>query len=236
MAKSAETPAVVWTKERRTPRRSAPGVEQIVRTAVDLADSEGLDAVSMRRIATELESGTASLYRYVASRDDLLDLMIDAVNGEVAPPELAGDWRTDLTAVARHLRATMIRHPWLAAELTGRPTLGANSLRLHDITLAAATTLTPDITVAAAVVDTVDAYVFGAVARHLAEEQAQRRTGHTEDEWRAAVAPYIREVIASNAYPHFARRVADAEDAAPEQRFDFGLDCLLDGIAARIRG
>jgi AcrR family transcriptional regulator len=208
-------------------------VEQIVRTAIGLADSEGPDAVSMRRIATELESGTASLYRYVASRDDLLDLMIDAVYGEAEPPRLSGDWRTDLTAVANHIRATMIRHPWLAAELTGRPTLGANSLRLQDIALAAAIPLTPDITVAAAIVDTVHAYVFGAVTQYLAEAQAQRRTGHTKDEWRAAVAPYIRDVIAGNAYPHFARRVTEAEDTTPDQRFTFGLDCVLDGIAAR---
>ncbi|WP_327093689.1 TetR/AcrR family transcriptional regulator [Nocardia vinacea] len=234
MTNSAKSPALVWSKERRTPRRQAPGVEQIVRTAIGLADGEGPDAVSMRRIATELESGTASLYRYVASRDDLLDLMIDAVRGEVAPPELIGDWRADLTAVATHLRDTMIRHPWLASELTGRPTLGANSLRLHDTSLSAATELTSDITDAAAIVDTVHAYVFGVTAAQLAEEQAQRRTGLTEDQWRETVAPYIREVIESNEYPNFARRVRDAADTDADQRFEFGLGCVLDGIAARV--
>ncbi|WP_433758995.1 TetR/AcrR family transcriptional regulator [Nocardia sp. CA-135398] len=235
MTNPAKTPTLVWSKERRTPRRQAPGVEQIVRTAIGLADSEGPDAVSMRRIATELESGTASLYRYVASRDDLLDLMIDAVRGEIAPPELTGDWRTDLSAVAQHLRDTMIRHPWLASELTGRPTLGANSLRLQDTSLAAATELTADVTEAAAIADTVHAYVFGVTAAQLAEEQAQRRTGLTRDQWRETVAPYIREVIESNEYPNFARRVRDAADIDADQRFEFGLGCVLDGIAARVR-
>jgi len=226
--------ALVWTKDRRVPRRQAPSVERIVRTAITIADAEGLAALSMRRVATDLESGTASLYRYVASRDDLLDLMIDAVQGETAPPALSGEWRSDLAAVARHIRATLLRHPWLGPELSGRPALGANSLRLHDLALAAAGALTPEITLAANVVDTLMAYVFGAVARHLAEELAQRRSGLTEDQWRASVGPYIREVIAGGAYPQFARRVIDGADLTADERFDFGLSCILDGVATRL--
>lgn len=229
-------PTLVWTKEQRTPSRRAPSIERIVRTAVDLADGAGLDAVTMRRVATELESGTASLYRYVESRDDLLDLMIDAVHGETEPPTLAGDWRTDLAAVAAHTRATLIRHPWLGSELTGRPALGANSLRLHDLALTAAGARTRDITLAAAIVDTVLAFVFGAVAQQLADEKAQRRTGLTEAEWQQAVAPYLREVLASGDYPEFGRRVREAEDPDADQRFEFGLGCVLDGIAARATG
>jgi hypothetical protein len=80
------------------------------------------------------------------------------------------------------------------------------------------------------------AYVFGAVAGELAEAQAQRRTGLTEEQWRASVGPYIREVIESGAYPQFARRVTEAEDPDPEQRFEFGLACVLDGVAARAGG
>ncbi len=236
MTSSPKPPTLVWSKQPRTPRRQAPSVERIVRTAVDLADAEGLDAVSMRRVATELASGTASLYRYIASHDDLLDLMIDAVLGESDPPTLSGDWRADLDAVARHLRSTLIRHPWLGAELTGRPALGANSLRLQDLALTAAGALTADITLAAAVVETVQAYVFGAVAQQLADERAQRRTGRTEDEWRQAVAPYIREVIASGRYPEFGRRVREAVDQDADQRFAFGLACVLDGIAAHAAG
>ena len=83
--------------------------------------------------------------------------------------------------------------------------------------------------------DTLLAFVHGAVARELAEQQAQRRSGLTEEQWQASVGPYIRDVIASGAYPQFARRVLDAEDASPAQRFDFGLACVLDGLAARVR-
>jgi AcrR family transcriptional regulator len=121
----AEEPALVWAKERRSPRRQAPSVEQIVRTAITIADTEGLPALSMRRVAADLGSGTASLYRYVASRDDLLDLMIDEVKG-AEDTELTGDWRADLASVARPVRATLLRHPWLSGEIPGRPALGTN--------------------------------------------------------------------------------------------------------------
>lgn len=237
MTKPAKQPApvLVWSKQRRTPRRQAPSVDQIVRAAIKIADTEGLAALSMRRVAAELGSGTASLYRYVASRDELLDLMIDAVRGEAAPPPLSGDWRTDLAHVARHARATLLRHPWLGLELAGRPALGANSLRHYDVALAAAAELTPDITLAANAVDTVLAYVLGAVAREQAEQQAQRRSGLTKQQWQASVGSYVRDVIASGAYPQFARWVLEADDPGPDQRFDFGLACVLDGVAASVQ-
>jgi AcrR family transcriptional regulator len=227
-------PVLVWSKQRRTPRRQAPSVEQIVRAAIDIADTEGLAALSMRRVAAELGSGTASLYRYVASRDELLDLMVDAVRGEAAPPALSGDWRTNLAHVARHARAALLRHPWLGLELAGRPALGANSLRHYDVALAAAAELTPDVTLVANAVDTVLAYVLGAVARELAEQQAQRRSGLTKQQWQTSVGSYVRDVIASGAYPQFARWVLDADDLGPDQRFDFGLACVLDGVAASV--
>jgi AcrR family transcriptional regulator len=225
-------PALVWTRARRTPRRRAPSVDQIVAKAVAIADAEGGAALSMRRVAGEFGSGTASLYRYVTGRDEVLDLMVDAVLGEDGPPARSGDWRRDLTDVARRLRAVLLRHPWLSSELAGRPTLGPNSLRQADAALGAASALTSDASLAANVVATVRAYVFGAVADELAEVHAQRRTGLTEEQWRASLGPYVRQIIDSGAYPHFARRVLEAEDPDPEQRFEFGLACVLDGVAA----
>ncbi|MCP9619152.1 TetR/AcrR family transcriptional regulator [Nocardia otitidiscaviarum] len=234
MAEPADPAAhLVWNKDQRTPARRAPSVDRIVRTAIGIADADGLAAVSMRRVATDLGSGTASLYRYVASRDDLLDLMIDTVHGETEPPRPSGDGRADLAAIAGHLRDTLLRHPWLGPELAGRPALGPNSLRRHDIALAAASELTSDITLAANIVDAVTAYVLGAAGQELAEMQAQRRSGLSEQQWREAVGPYLRGVIAEGAYPHFARRVIDARDSSAAERFAFGLDCVLDGIAAQ---
>ncbi len=232
----AEEPALVWAKERRSPRRQAPSVERIVRTAIAIADAEGLPALSMRRVAADLGSGTASLYRYVASRVDLLDLMIDEVKGteDTDGTELTGDWRADLASVARQVRATLLRHPWLSGEIPGRPALGTNSLRRHEAALAAAAPLTGDITFVAGAVDAVLAYVFGTVTQEQAELQAQRRSGLTKDQWQASVGPYIREVIASGEFPQFSRRVVEGADRSAEEVFEFGLGCVLDGIAARV--
>jgi hypothetical protein len=148
--------------------------------------------------------------------------------------ELTGDWRADLAAMARRLRTAALHHPWIAAAMTTRPTLGPNALRQIDASLAAAISLTSDITAASNIVTTIGYYTLGAVASELAELEARRRTGLTQEQWRATVAPYIREVIKNGGYPHFARRVTEAGDLSAEAEFEFGLACLLDGIATRI--
>ncbi|MEQ4716491.1 TetR/AcrR family transcriptional regulator C-terminal domain-containing protein [Nonomuraea sp. B19D2] len=92
----------------------------------------------MRRVAAELGSGTTSVYRYVTNRDELLDLMVDAVRGEDLPHLPSGDWRADLAQIAYGQRELMLRHPWLATLLGSRPALGPHSLRQVDYALAAA--------------------------------------------------------------------------------------------------
>ncbi|WP_345634924.1 TetR/AcrR family transcriptional regulator [Rugosimonospora acidiphila] len=226
---------LVWARRPREVRRPALSVERIVRVAIATADADGLDALSMRRMATDLGSGTTSLYRYVTNRDELVDLMTDSVLGEEPPEPLTGDWRTDLRAVATRQRVGILRHPWLGAVMTTRPALGPNALRAVDLALTAAAGLTPDITVAADIIALIGNYVFGAASQELAEREAQRRTGQTEEQWRASVGPYIRQVIEGGGYPQFARQVIEAEDRTFAERFEFGLACLLDGIGARCR-
>ena len=227
-------PSSVWTRPRPEPRRRAPGVDQYVAAALAVADAEGLAAVSMRRVAGDLGSGTATLYRYITNRDELLDLMVDAVQGEDPLPEHARDWRTGLAAVACGLRATLLRHPWLAGELTGRPSLGPNSLRRSEAALRAAVALTPDITLASQALGAVRAYVLGAVATQQAAHRAEQRTGLTKEQWQHSVGPYITEVIAAGEHPMLARRVLEAEEPDPDVEFAFGLECVLDGLAARL--
>ncbi|MET7740822.1 TetR/AcrR family transcriptional regulator C-terminal domain-containing protein [Streptomyces sp. NPDC005385] len=228
-------PSSVWTRPRPEPRRRAPGVDQYVAAALAVADAEGLAAVSMRRVAGDLGSGTASLYRYITNRDELVDLMVDAAQGEDPLPEPTGDWRADLGAVARGLRTTLLRHPWLAGELTGRPALGPNSLRRSESALRAGVALTPDITLASQALGTVRAYVLGSVAAQLALRRAEQRTGLSEEEWQRSVGPYITEVLAAGEHPMLARRVIEAEELDPDVEFTFGLDCVLDGLAARLK-
>lgn len=222
--------SLVWSREPYNPKRQTMSVERIVQAAITLADAEGLDAVTMRKVATALGSGTTSLYRYLENRDELLDLMVDAVrSGEAAEP--SGDWRADLSAIAREQRELLLRHPWLGQVLSTRPALGPNSLRHMDRALAAAEGLTSDVTLAGQVTSLIFDYVLGATSRQLADTAERRRTGLSTAQWRASVAPYIQEVIASGAYPHFARRVVEADDPGFTDQFEYGLERLLAGLA-----
>jgi AcrR family transcriptional regulator len=220
---------LVWERDPYRPKRQALSVERIVDASVAIADTEGLDALSMRRVAAELSTGTTSLYRYVDSRDDLLDLMADAVQKYHVP--LTGNWRADLEAYAHHERKLWLRHPWLAPLLATRPSLGPNWLRGLEHALTAAAPLTTDIAEAGSAVGLIRDYVRGAVMRELAEKETQRRTGQTEDEWRASVAPYLRKLVDSGAYPQVMRMTKSA-DLSPAEQFSYGLRRILTGITA----
>jgi AcrR family transcriptional regulator len=105
---------------------------EITAAAVAVADRDGLDAVSMRRVAAELGTGAATLYRYVDTRDDLLDLMTDSTAAEYSFAAPSGDWLADLVEVGQQARAIMRRHPWLVVLLATRPVLGPNGLALLE--------------------------------------------------------------------------------------------------------
>ncbi len=137
---TAERPAAsIWIR----PERSAVGRPaqrsraEITEVALRIADADGLEAVSMRRVAAELGTGAASLYRYVETREDLLDLMTDAIGEEyeLAPP--TSNWLADLIAFGEQARAAFRRHRWLAGLAMTRPVIGPNGIGLmeHFLTL-----------------------------------------------------------------------------------------------------
>jgi AcrR family transcriptional regulator len=221
----------IWSKDPPPRRGGAPDLQRVVDTAIALADSEGLPAVSMRRVAAELRSGTASLYRILESREEILDRMIDAALGEASLPTLTGDWRTDLAAIARTRRLMLRRHPWLGLELAGRPAIGPHALRHHEHALAAGAGLADDPTSVGSAVETLLAYVLGAVVRETAEVRTRQRTGLTEAEWRAEVGPYLQQAL--DDYPLLRRFVQDAADFDADERFERGLECVLDGMQAQ---
>lgn len=222
---------VFWGQERPPRRGSAPDLPEIVAAAAALADREGLEAVSLRRVSTALGSGTASFYRVLDSRDELLDRMVDAVLGLHIPPEASGEWLADLATVARNRRAMLNAHPWLGTELAGRPAIGPNALTHHERALAAAAGYADDPTAASSAVETVLAYVLGAAARESAETRTRRRSGLTEEQWRTSVAPYLQQALNSGTYPHLERMVHEATDLDPDERFERGLTCVLAGLA-----
>jgi AcrR family transcriptional regulator len=238
---SANEYEVVWTRPERAARGPAPthSRAEITATAIALADSEGIDAVSMRRVAAGLAAGTGTLYRYLARKDDLIDLMIDAVEGEDGGPDpLSGDWRQDLRAFARRARSIMHRHPWVAVLAAGRPTLGPNGLRLVEHTLSAIAELGLTIDEMLVSVETLQAFVRGYTLGELAEQEAIRRSGLDRGQWMTAHAPYMQKIIDEGHHPLVARVVLDAEsphaDNQDERGFERGLDRILDGLSANL--
>ncbi|WP_328806761.1 TetR/AcrR family transcriptional regulator [Streptacidiphilus fuscans] len=215
----------------------------IVDAAIALADAEGVEAVSMRRIASELGVGTMSLYRYVETKDDLLDLMIDQVMGERvvvaggtdAGPAPAGDWRARLRAIAVGYRAMLLRHPWVLAITASRPPLGPNMLDNTERMLGAMDGLGLGIDAMAGFGWTVMAFVRGFVMSEIAEVETIRRTGQTEDDYRRSAGPYLVRVLAEGKHPLLARFVHDADDDRDvEEGFGHGLEVVLDGLAVEL--
>jgi AcrR family transcriptional regulator len=225
----------VWDRPER-PSRGRAGVlsrQQIVRAAIAIADREGLEALTMRRIAQQLGAGTMSLYWHVRDKDELIELMRDEVAGEHTL-QPSGDWRSDLAKFARDTRAMFLRHPWLASVAWGTPPLGPNSLRQDELTMAAMSSLGADLRTQGAVSGAVYFFVIGFVLRELAQEQVQRRTGVTIEEWRTAVAPYIQRQLATGRYPNLQRAVSSGVDLDNDAAFEFILGFILDAVAARL--
>ena len=125
---------VIWMRQERaaTGRPAGHSREEITAAAIEIADREGLEAVSMRRVAASLGTGAASLYRYVDTREDLLDLMIDATATEYDLAAPTGDWLADLLGIGEQARAIMRRHRWLPSLLITRSVLGPSGLVLLE--------------------------------------------------------------------------------------------------------
>jgi AcrR family transcriptional regulator len=232
-------------------RRSGPprrdrGLSQaeIVRTAIAVADAEGPDAISMRRIARELGAGVMSLYWYVESKDELLELMLDAIEAEIDVPEPSGDWRADLTDLAHRTRAALSQHRWALEHIGSRPPSGPNDVRNLERMLGLVEgTGVEDARVILGILMTVTTFVIGGVIReeqeirfHLVQERAMADL--TAEEIRAERERYREWFQNSGDFPRIARLFKSGIDpddpATRDERFQFGLDCVLDGIAVRL--
>lgn len=226
---------LVWARPERPPRGRARGLDrqQVVQAAITIADRQGLDALTMRRVADALGAGTMSLYWYVRSKDELIELMRDQVAGEHTL-EPSGDWRSDLARFARDTRGIFLRHPWLASVAFGTPPLGPNSLRQDELTAASMSGLGVDLQTQGAIGATVYFFVVGFVLRELAQEQVQRRTGVTREQWLAQVAPYLQQQLATGRYPNLQRAYTSGADQDNDAAFEFILNFILDAVAAQL--
>lgn len=228
---------LLWGLRERSKRGPKPRltVAEITRTAIEIADAEGLEALSMRRVGDQLGVTAMSLYSYVPGKAELLDLMLDTVSGGIPADDGPGDWRGRVERIARDNFARYLRHPWLLQVATARPVLGPNVIARYDYELRAVdgiglTDIDMDL-----LISMIGNYVHGAVRAAVESAQAAQKTGMTDDQWWAAHAPLLEKVFEAERFPTATRVGAAAGEAYqapsdPQRTFEFGLQRLLDGI------
>lgn len=210
----------VWTRSDAAARRPRFSREEIAAAAVHLADEEGFAALSMRRLAAELDAGTMTLYHYIRTKDELLTLVTDAVMGEVVLPDgepVPADWREALTVIATRTRDALRRHPW-TLDITDDPPIGPNSVRHFDQSLQALASLDVSLADKLDIVTAVDEYVFG----YCVHERNNLKS--PEPAVRDDLVGYVDGLVATGAYPQLA--------ALAEQS---GLEAVWDQVEAHVR-
>jgi len=212
--------------------RTTLSTERIVGTAVALAQREGIESLSMRRLADELGAGVMSLYHYVPNKEVLLDAMVDVVFAEIELPTTDGDWKEAMRRRAHSTRAALNRHRWAVGLMESRLTPGPASVRLHDAVLGCLREAGFSIELTIQAYSVQDAYIYGfalqekslpfqdaAGSTAVAEEHA-RQIAELEEHF-----PYLAEVVAGHV-------AAVGYDFA--QAFEYGLDLILDALEARL--
>ncbi|WP_412543517.1 TetR/AcrR family transcriptional regulator C-terminal domain-containing protein [Longispora sp. K20-0274] len=222
----------IWLRPERGLRGPAPEHTrgQIAAAGIALADADGLAAVTMRAVATALGTGPASLYRYVATRSELLELMIDQVNGEMVLAELSGDWLADVLALAGASREAYLRHPWMLDTFGSRTPVGPRAVDYLEHALAALAGLD----VANRTKMEAIAVFSGVVVQLTRAEVDLRDVGQTVPQWQKAQAEYLTQVVMAGRHPHliaaFTAEPPGGEQEPPELLFDRVLTRVLRGL------
>jgi AcrR family transcriptional regulator len=224
----------IWMRPERaaTGRPAGHSRDEIAAAAVAIADREGLDAVSMRRVAACLGTGAASLYRYLETREDLLDLMIDATGAEYVFTAPTGDWLADLLDIGEQARAIMRRHPWLPPLLTTRSVLGPNGLVLLEHVLEALAPHPVSTTAKLEAFAVLNAATALFVQNELAggADRQQRNAAYLHHALAAGHRPRLAELLAA---PPSSPRAGPPEAAdGPADRYRDILTRILSGLLA----
>jgi AcrR family transcriptional regulator len=221
----------IWLRPARGSRGRAPEHTRdgIAAVAVRLADSDGLGAVTMRSVAEALGGGSASLYRYVESRDELLALMVDQVNGELDYTGIDGaDWLVDLLALGRQSRAVYLRHPWLTDTPGATGELGPNAVAYLEHALAAMRGLDLD---GHRKLEAIG--VFTAVVRLLARSEIEQRGTDPGDRRRQlAAAAHLGQLASDGSHPHLAAALSAPPVEPDEDQAERLLTRVLRGLLA----
>jgi AcrR family transcriptional regulator len=238
----------IWARPEPGSRRPRFTREQIAVTALGIADREGFQAVSMRRVAAELGAATMSLYHYVRTKDELVALMDDALMAEtlIPPGELPGNWRDALAAVARRTRAVLVGHSWALFALQ-ESQFGPGAMRHFEQSLAVVAGTGLDLAARLDLLAVVDDYVFGN-ALHAGEARKRSAAAAADPgtvsqviefglaQLRTGQFPHTQELLGGKdprSFPDDPPGPAIDEKSLAEQ-FERGLQAVLDGAAARM--
>jgi AcrR family transcriptional regulator len=235
----------IWAIPAPADRKPRYTREQIADAALRIADQEGFEAVTMKRIAAELGAGTMTLYYYVRNKTDVVALMHDAILGdELVPDEdLRGGWRTAMAAIARRSRQVLMAHPWSLASLT-EAQFGPNAMRHFEQSLAAVAGTGLEAQAKFELIAAVDDYVSGN-AMHGVEALTRARLAEADPAMVAAAVSYGIAQLQSGSFPQLSALYAEsAQTGAPagppmteaglNDQFERGLQAVLDGLAARM--
>jgi AcrR family transcriptional regulator len=245
-----ESTTLVWLLSEPRTRKPRFSRDQITSAALHVADTEGFDAVTMKRIASELGSGTMTLYYYLRTKSDLVALMQDAILAEnlLADDELTGEWRADVIAIARRTREVLLRHPWSMTALTDAQ-FGPNAMRHVEQSLAALDGIRSPAEMKLGWWAIIDAFVFGS-ALQAVEITTRARLAQQNPSWASDAVEYANRQLASGELPRLAA-LAEAQASATgrtssqtpaseagaadpltdaNDQFERGLAALVDGL------
>ena len=230
----------VWTRADRSMRKPRFNRDDIAAAAIRIADEEGFEAVSMRRLAAELDAGTMTLYHYVRTKDELLTLVFDALMGEVALPpgqRMPREWRAAITLIARRSRDALRRHPWIL-DITDDPSIGPNAMRHFDQSWQALASLEASFEDKLDLITVVDEYVFGYCLHERNNLKDNPKDAEMADYIGAlliddqAEYPALAGMVAEMGLPRLWSRIHNHGRGAG--RFDRNLARLLAGFEASI--
>jgi len=243
-----QAPTPIWGRPEPGTRRPRFSRDQIAAVAMRIADSEGFEAITMRRVATELNAGTMSLYHYVRSKEDLVALMDDALMAEALVPsgELPSSWRDALAAVARQTRTALAGHPWALSALQSAQ-FGPNAMRHFEQSLAAVASTQLETPAKFALLSIIDDYVVGNVL-HATEARTRREMAAADPGVVAAGIEYGLAQLRTGEFPHTSALLGDGDpmsrieeapgpvmdDQGLTDQFEEGLQAVLDGAALRL--
>lgn len=227
-----QAPGLIWFDQPEPAAAERLSRDRIVQAAVTLADEQPSGAITMRALANRLGvRSPMALYRYVASKEGLDDLMVDEVYGTITVPTGRG-WRTALHGLGCSGWEAMRCHPWAARLAYSRPPIGPNAVRLYDTALAELDPLDLDACTRMGCISTILGHVFGSGLALLEERTMRARTGQATDaDLNRAITPYLARIVEAGQHPHFSRWATDPDRRnPPPQTFEQVLEWLLDGL------